>query len=80
VFRVTFSKSLAEYLAAETGLAVGRVSFRLGRVLAPGERSSTGLYAVVKAATGWTLRVTQFPELADRWRHETRYVAECLPV
>jgi hypothetical protein len=39
--------------------------------------SQSGLYAVVKRKTDWTLRVTMFPELAEAWRDPSRYVAEC---
>lgn len=53
-----------------------RVDLRLGRELAEGEPSRSGLYAVCKT-TDWPLRVTLFPELADRWRHPTRRVREC---
>lgn len=77
---MTFSKSLADYLARKTGSEVRRLTFQLGRVLGPGEESSTGLYAIVKASSGWPLRVTLERQLAEHWRHPTRYIAECLPV
>lgn len=77
MFRLSFSRSLCDYLAAKVGGEVRRVELKLGPELAPGEKSPSGLYAVCKAATGWPLRIPMIQELADRWRHPTRVVRSC---
>ena len=59
------------------GSAVRRCTIRVGAPVPPGADSPTGLYAVVKAKTGWPLRVTIFRELADLWRHPSRDVRGC---
>ena len=59
------------------GAAVRRCTIRTGVPVPPGAASPTGLYAVVKARTGWPLRVTLFKDLADLWRHPSRAVVEC---
>lgn len=59
------------------GADVVRVRLAVGAAVPPGAEAPGGLYAVVKAKSGWPLRVTAFKELADHWRHPTRAVREC---
>lgn len=77
LMRVTFSRSLADYIVSQTGDRVFRVSFYTGKKLDPGHVSESGLYAVAKKSSGWVLRITMFHELAESWRHESREVYEC---
>jgi hypothetical protein len=75
---VTFSRSLADHIAGlDAGVTVRRGMLMVGKELATGEESTTGLYAVCKAKDGWPLRVTLFAELADWWRDDSRTVHEC---
>jgi hypothetical protein len=69
VHRLTFSKSLADHLAEQTGYQVRKVTLQIGRQLAPGEKSSNGLYAICKAKSGWPLRITLFYEAAQLWHY-----------
>lgn len=76
--RISFSKSLCEYLVKmvpDTWLV--RVKLILGKVLAPLDKSATGLYAVCKAKNNWPLRITFFGEAAESWRDDSRIVREC---
>lgn len=73
--RVSFSKSVCEYLAARVeGCRVRPARLQAGPVLAPGETSPTGLYVLAKARSGWPLRVTLFQDLAEHWRDPSRVV------
>lgn len=74
LYRLTFSRSLAEYVARVAGCSVEPFRLVVGPELPPGGRAETGLYAVVKAGSGWPLRVTMFQPLADLWRHPSRRV------
>lgn len=77
VLRLSFSKSLCDYIAKQVpGTEVKPIKIRVGNEIPPGNLSSNGLYAVCKVS-GWPLRVTMFQELAESWRHETRIVREC---
>lgn len=75
---MTFSKSLADYLARLTHKAVARVQIAVGRRLAPGEPSRTGAYALVARRKGTILRVSLIQgfaeELADG---DSRVLHEC---
>lgn len=79
VHRISFSKSLLRHVIAagrrDGYLLSGKIV--VGRELRPGEASKSGLYAVVKARSGWPLRVCMFQRLADHWRHPSRRVHEC---
>lgn len=78
LFRVSFSRSLLDYVAARVaGAAVVPVRLHVGPPVPPGAAGAGRLYAVVKARSGWPLRVTGFPELAELWRHPSRDVREC---
>jgi len=77
VYRITFSRSLADLISKETGLNVRKVQLHLGRELSPGEESLTKLYAICKAQNLWPLRVTFFKEAAQMWANETTKILEC---
>lgn len=76
---MTFSRSVAEHIARihSKPLCVVRLQLRLGRRLAPGEVSRTGLYAIVSTRKSTILRVTLFQALAEGWRDVSRDVYEC---
>ena len=63
--RLTFSKSLAQLLAAQTGFQVGRWRYRIGDALKPGEKSPTGLYALLDVKRGTVLRIALDPRIAE---------------
>ena len=78
IHRITFSESLARYLAGLTGLAVRKVRLRVGLALQPNQPSQSGLYALLAKQSGKLLRVSLNREIAalhcdDQWR----YLAEC---
>lgn len=78
IHRITFSKSLAEFICqTNKDYNYKRMTFVLGKELSPGEKSPNGLYAIVKAKTNWTLRITFFQELAEEWRSSSRKVYSC---
>lgn len=75
---MTFSKSLADYLARLTGMTVRRVQIFVGRRLPAGSPSGTGAYALVARRKGTILRVSLIQgfaeELADG---DSRVLHEC---
>ena len=57
---------------------VRRLYFRLGRELNQGEKSRSGLYALVTRKGGTTLRLSLLQEVAEELcDHESRYLTEC---
>lgn len=77
LFRITFSKSLAEHIAGDA-YDVKRIDLKLGKPLLPGELSSTGLYAVVAKRRDRILRVSLIKDVAEMIGDDpSRYVAEC---
>ncbi len=76
--RVTFSRSLAEYIIRRlgSGYTLARVTFQLGRPLEAGTTSPSGLYAVV-TPRGRVLRVSLIQGAAEEFRHETRTIWSC---
>jgi hypothetical protein len=79
VFRLTFSKSLAEHIVAALGddtFTLRRLSFRIGRRLELGDLSRSGAYAVVDVRKGATLRVSLDRDVAELMRSDSRYLAE----
>lgn len=76
VYRVTFSKSLADYIAGLGQYRVEVVQLYLGKELKEGDKSKA-LYAVCKASNLWPLRVTFFHEAAEMWRNYSTKVYEC---
>jgi hypothetical protein len=73
LYRITFSKSLADKLADQTNKQVKRVELVLGDE--PNEE--TKLYAICKKKGGWPLRVTLFKEAAEMWTSNTTEVKSC---
>jgi hypothetical protein len=79
IHRITFSKSLADYIVSQMdeSYQIHRITFTIGKKLEPQQKSSTGLYAIVSKKTDWTLRITMFQEIAETFRDDSRYIAEC---
>lgn len=79
LYRLTFSKSLADCIAKKLGdgYQVERLTFQLGRPIGPGEKSKSGLYALMSKSRQIALRISLFKEagelLAD---DDTRYLRE----
>lgn len=72
VFRITFSKSLAELIGKQTGFEVKRVRLHLGDI-----DPDTKLFAVCKKESGWPLRVTLFKQCIDLWESPTTIAKGC---
>lgn len=62
--RLTFSKSLADLISNKTGLSTARFTYRVGEPLESGERSTTGLYALLDAKSDLCLRISLDPQIA----------------
>lgn len=75
LFRLTFSKSLAEHIAGKA-FDIVRRTFIKGRELQPGEQSRSGLYAIVDRRKGIVLRISLYREIAKLLTDSTRYIAE----
>lgn len=65
--RLTFSKSLADMLANNSGLSVQRWSFWTGQKLKNNEPSKNGLYAVCDVESGLVLRISMHCEIASMY-------------
>jgi len=77
IYRLTFSKSLAEYISSLIGpCEINRRTFMVGRRLEHSETSRSGLYAIVDCRKNMTLRITMFLEIATLLRADSRYIAE----
>jgi hypothetical protein len=78
VYRLTFSKSLAEHIQRHAGhpLDLRRRRFLVGRPLNRGEPSPSGAYAIVDARKGKTLRIALDADIADILRSDSRTVQE----
>jgi hypothetical protein len=73
VYRITFSKSLADYIAGK--------EYKVEKVrlfLTGTPTDSTKLYAVCKKESLWPLRVTFFKEMAEMWENDSTVIQECL--
>lgn len=76
--RITFSRSLADYLVGllpAERLRVERMSFQIGRRLAPGETSESNLYGLLSRKTGVVLRISPIKELAYYLLDDSREAA-----
>jgi hypothetical protein len=82
VYRISFSESLLKHIITQTNdsdLVVGKITFRLGKELVPNEDSPTGIYALVKAKTNWTLRIPIIKDVANYiCDFDTRKLRECI--
>lgn len=80
IYRISFSTSLLNHIiAGDKDLQVREISFRLGKELEPNETSSTGMYALVKAKSSWTLRISLHKNVANYLcDFETRKLRECI--
>lgn len=78
LYRITFSKSLAEYIVKINGFGyVKKIQLILTKELKPGESSSSGLFAICKAKSKWPLRVTLFKDMAKMWKNKSTSIFEC---
>lgn len=80
IYRISFSTSLLEHIIKDDkNLQVREISFRLGKELEPNETSSTGMYALVKSKTNWTLRISLHKNVANYLcDFDTRRLRECI--
>jgi len=77
LFRITFSKSLAEHIA-KNEYDVQKIELKLGKPLDGGETSRSGLYAVVAKKRNRILRVSLIKDVAMLLCDDpSRYVCEC---
>jgi len=71
LYRITFSKSLAEYICETYGYELRKVKLYLNPVT-----DDTKLFVLCKL-NGWTLRVTLFEEMAKMWKSPTTMLQGC---
>ena len=71
IYRITFSKSLAEYIAKLTDKKVSKIKIFLGKEIRNIDESNEKLFAIVKAKNNWPLRITFFKEAAKLWKADT---------
>jgi hypothetical protein len=77
LYRLTFSRSLAEHIAqGRSGLQVVGRRFFLGQTLTAGTPTEAKLFAICSKKTGVCLRISLFRELAHLLTDDSRYVAE----
>ena len=76
IYRLTFSKSLAEHIQrhAPIPLTLTRRRFITDARLAPGERSKSGAYAIIDTRKHKTLRIALDVQIADLLRSDSREV------
>lgn len=63
--RLTFSKTMADFVASYGDYVVGKFKISRGRQLAPGEESTSGVYLVCTAQCGSPLRATLIRGIAE---------------
>lgn len=73
VYRITFSKSLADYISQITGFEVKRVKIYLDDEV----QDDSNLFAICKKESGWPLRITFFKELAEAWKSPSTLIKSC---
>lgn len=77
LYRLTFSKSLAEFLAKlDPSYEVARFEFKIGRELDRNESSKSGVYALM-SNKGYALRMQLSQELSNIYRDDySRHIRE----
>jgi hypothetical protein len=68
VYRLTFSKSLAEIIARDTGMKIQRFNAIPGRLLDENETSKSGAYGVISRINGSLLRAPLIQPVAEMYR------------
>jgi hypothetical protein len=68
VYRLTFSKSLAEMIAKDSGMRIQRFNAVVGRALDVDESSTSGVYGVTSKNNGVLLRVPLIQPIAEMYR------------
>ena len=77
--RMTFSKSLAEHIAETCGpqYKAAPFTYRRGKMLAPGQGSCNGLYAIIGTKKDLVLRISLFKEGAELMTQDnSRHIEE----
>ena len=69
LYRLTFSKSLAELISNDTGYHIQRFNAVTGRILTHNEQSSTHVYGVVSKNNGVLLRAPLNQHIAEMYRN-----------
>lgn len=67
IWRITFSKSLADKIAKQTGKQSVPVQLIIGDKIDDIDQSDCKLFAICKSKSKWPLRVTGFKDLAKMW-------------
>lgn len=78
VHRLTFSQSLAKHIVSNfSQYEIKRIGFKVVKKLNVGEKSSSGLYALVSNKGDVVLRVSMIKEIAEiHYDKSSRYLAE----
>lgn len=76
IHRLTFSKSLAEYLARTYDLKLNRYDFILGRTIEPGTILNHGCYAIISKKKDITLRISLHAGIAETLIDDSRYLRQ----
>lgn len=79
LFRITFSKSLAEHIVKTTGgwFEVARITLKLGDEVPKGKKAKTGLYAILSRKSDIILRVCLDKKAAEiECDYVSRYIRE----
>lgn len=77
LYRLTFSRSLAEFLAGDT-YEIRIFNVVRGRIIARKERSASGLYGIVSASKHKLLRISLSKDHANLLCGDaSRYLIEC---
>lgn len=71
LYRLTFSKTLAEYIANLGNYQVRQFDLQIGKTLEPGEKSRSGIYAIVSKQKGIILRASLIQGIAELYRDES---------
>lgn len=78
LYRLTFSESLAKFICdKDDKYRVERFNFKIGKKLAVGEKSQSGLYAIMSVKGDYALRISLHQEGAQLLCDDkSRYLAE----
>lgn len=72
VYRITFSKSLADLISKKTGYEVKRVKLFMEDIT-----DDTTLFAICKKESGWPLRITFFKQCMNLWKSDSTVFKGC---
>lgn len=83
LYRLTFSKSLADLISAKTGFKTRRFRYHIGEDLKPGDDSPSGLYALLDAESDLALRISldkRISEIHCDWQYRKLATAYISPL